>query len=127
MGRFTQWLSKPPVERNQQLVNKLGKTPFRLGLSSFANVYLAYLPDSQAQFAEHPEYKDLYHRFTAENRVNNGGDWPRFWSLILNLKQVLESDVQGDFAELGVWRGNVAAVGTLRGFAYPAGLLIRHF
>jgi hypothetical protein len=61
-------------------------------------------------FAEHPEYKDLYHRFTAENRVNNGGDWPRFWSLILNLKQVLESDVQGDFAELGVWRGNVAAV-----------------
>lgn len=41
---------------------------------------------------------------------NNGGDVSRLWSLILNLKQLQEEGIKGDFAELGVWRGNTAAV-----------------
>lgn len=44
------------------------------------------------------------------NRINNGGDLGRFYSLILNVKQLLEEGVAGDFAELGVYRGNSAAI-----------------
>lgn len=73
-------------------------------------VYLAYHPDSHCDFASHPEFGELLGRFTAHNLSNNGGDIPRLWSLILNIKQVLGEGIEGDFAELGVWRGNTAAV-----------------
>ena len=73
-------------------------------------VYLAYHPDSHCDFASHPEFGDLLARFTAHNLPNNGGDIPRLWSFILNIKQILTEGIPGDFAELGVWRGNTAAV-----------------
>jgi hypothetical protein len=73
-------------------------------------VYLAYHPDSHCDFASHPEFGELLARFTAHNLSNNGGDIPRLWSLILNIKQILSEGIEGDFAELGVWRGNTAAV-----------------
>jgi hypothetical protein len=110
MSRLGQWLRKPSVERNRLLVNKVGSLPFRIGASRVANLYLAYQPDSQAVFALHPEYKQLYEKFIASNRSNNAGDWPRFWSLILNLKKVLDEGIEGDMAELGVWRGNTSAI-----------------
>lgn len=109
MGRMSRWMQKPASERNRLLINKLGKAPFQLGVSNVANLYLAYQPDSQAVFAQHPEFKDLHRRFLTSNRANNGGDWPRFWSLVLNLKQIFDEGVEGDLAELGVWRGNTAA------------------
>lgn len=110
MSRLSEWYQKPSAERNRLLVNKAGRVPFRLGLSHFANLYISYQPDSQSTFDLHPEFKELFDRFTQSNRANNAGDWPRFWALVLNLKQVLDDGVQGDFAELGVWRGNTAAV-----------------
>ncbi len=73
-------------------------------------VYLAYHPDSHCDYASHPEFGELLARFTAFNLSNNGGDIPRLWSLILNIKQILNEGIEGDFAELGVWRGNTAAV-----------------
>lgn len=73
-------------------------------------VYLAYHPDSQCDFASHPEFGELLARFTAHNLPNNGGDIPRLWSLMLNIKQIVGEGIAGDFAELGVWRGNTAAV-----------------
>src|SRR6266487_5933443 len=73
-------------------------------------VYLAYHPDSHCDYASHPELGELLGRFTAYNLSNNGGDIPRLWSLILNIKQILNECMEGDFAELGVWRGNTAAV-----------------
>src|SRR5690242_7388351 len=72
--------------------------------------YLAYHPDSHCEFASHPEFGELLARFTTYNLSNNGGDIPRLWSLILNIKQILSEGIEGDFAELGVWRGNTAAV-----------------
>ncbi len=110
MSRFSKWREGTPIERRTALVNKLGSAPFRLGLSTIANVYIGYHPDSQARFSSHPEYRELFERFTANNRVNNAGDWARFWSLVLNMKCVLDDGIEGDFAELGVWRGNTAAV-----------------
>ena len=41
--------------------------------------------------------------------MNNAGDLPRFYALIFNIKQVLDDNVIGDMAELGVYRGNSAA------------------
>ncbi len=70
----------------------------------------AYHPDSSYIHGRHPELLDLYPRWVRANRANNAGDVPRLYSFVLNLKQILREAVPGDFAELGVWRGNSAAV-----------------
>jgi hypothetical protein len=81
--------------------------PFTLRRTAF---YGAYHPDSSYVWGAHPEFYDLYTRWVQANRANNAGDLPRFYAFILNLKQILREGVPGDFAELGVWRGNSAAV-----------------
>jgi len=90
-------------------VQMLSGTLFRLRLKR-GPVFLAYHPDSHAVFRQHPEFSGLFQSFTAANALNNGGDMMRLWSFTLNLKQVLSENVPGDFAELGVWRGNTASV-----------------
>jgi len=42
--------------------------------------------------------------------VNNAGDLPRLYAIVLNVRQLMEEHVPGDMAELGVFRGNSAAV-----------------
>ena len=84
-----------------------GETP---PLNAKSNVFSAYQPDSYALFNAHAEFDALFENFTRYNRLNNAGDVPRLWSFILNCKQVVAEGVAGDFAELGVWRGNMAAV-----------------
>jgi len=71
---------------------------------------LLHTPDSVRFFNAHPELAELHGRFARLNRVNNGPDIARLWAFVLNIKQVLGEGVPGDFAELGVWRGNTAAV-----------------
>lgn len=71
---------------------------------------VGYLPDSHAVFRAFPELEELFGRFTRNNVDNNGGDLSRLFSLMLNLTQIIEEKIPGDFAELGVWRGNSAAV-----------------
>jgi Macrocin-O-methyltransferase (TylF) len=71
---------------------------------------LLHTPDSVKHFNAHPELCDLYARFSRRNRVNNGQDIGRLWAFVFNIKQVLGEGVPGDFAELGVWRGNTAAI-----------------
>ncbi len=83
---------------------------FHIGFSYWGPFFTAYQPDSYTAFQAHPEFKELQKRFTASNKRNNGGDTARLWSFILNCKQVLSEEIQGDFAELGVWRGNTASV-----------------
>ena len=34
----------------------------------------------------------------------------RLWSFLLNIKQVISDGVEGNFAELGVWKGNTASI-----------------
>ena len=110
---LNRWLNKPSKERNRLLLNKVEKLPtlpFHLGYSSTDTAYVTYQPDSYAIFNNHTEYEDLRKRFIANNKFNNAGDIPRLWSFVLNLKQVMNEDVPGDLAELGVWRGNTAAI-----------------
>src|ERR1700722_3982312 len=111
--RGLRWLKKPSSERNRLLLDKVklaSAVPFYFGKANFSNVFLAYHPDSHAHFNNHPEFDCLFRKFTAHNNLNNAGDVARLWSFILNIKQVLAEKVVGDFAELGVWRGNTASV-----------------
>jgi hypothetical protein len=99
----------------QQVLNRLHTqeilgTRFKLGLSGSGPFFTAYHPDSYYAFRAHPEFDELFPKFTAHNSVNNGGDSTRLWAFILNCKQVLAEGIQGHFAELGVWRGNTAAI-----------------
>jgi hypothetical protein len=83
---------------------------FRVIRPMLGPLYLAYSPDSHWVSRGHTDAASLFRRFALYNQANNGGDLPRFWALLLNLKQVLAEGVPGDFAELGVWRGNTAAI-----------------
>lgn len=99
----------------QQLLNRIHTQEilgniFRICFSYWGPFFTAYQPDSHTAFLAHPEFKELQKRFTAHNQRNNGGDTARLWSFILNCKQVLSEGIQGDFAELGVWRGNTASI-----------------
>jgi hypothetical protein len=84
--------------------------PFALGKPFILKTFLAYQPDSHNTFNAHPELKSLFKKYISYNKLNNAGDVVRLWSLILNIKQVMAERIEGDFAELGVWRGNTASV-----------------
>jgi hypothetical protein len=73
-------------------------------------VHVAYHPDIAYELHQLPEFRELYRSWLANNRRCNGGDLTRLYAFILNIKQCLADGVPGDFAELGVWRGNSAAV-----------------
>lgn len=99
----------------QRVLNRLHQQEFsgmrfRLGRFVSGPFFTAYHPDSYYAFRAHPEFDELIQKFTAHNQVNNGGDVTRLWAFILNCKQVLNENIQGDFAELGVWRGNTASI-----------------
>ncbi len=74
-----------------------GKGPF----------YAAYRPDADLASA-HPEFRALSELWVTGN-ADNAGDLPRLYSLVLNIKQVLQSGTPGDLAEPGVYRGHSAA------------------
>src|ERR1700761_2863813 len=114
--RVRDWLNSPAQDRRRKLRGVLLRyspwtiLSFNLGFARFANVFWAFLPDSYAEFGDHREFRNLFSRFSSKNRLNNGGDSARLWFFMLNIKQVLSEGVPGDFAELGVWRGNTAAI-----------------
>lgn len=111
--------SQPLSRRLRSLSRRLLTIPLRYGIATTRAVFVAYHPDSHAEFGKHPAFDALFGRFTAHNRRNNAGDIPRLWSFILNIEQLDAEGVDGAFAELGVWRGNTAAV--LAYFAARAG------
>lgn len=99
---------------NSAIKGKLRSIYGRLffGLSFFLPKigYRAYLPDSVFVFNKYPESKELYFRWIRNDKINNKGDLNRFYSLILNLQQLLDEGIKGDFAELGVYQGTTASV-----------------
>ncbi len=108
--RLKNFFRIPYLNKIKQGINVLSTAPFYFGKANLPQILIAYQPDSHAEFSSHAEYHKLYKSFTANNKYNNAGDATRLWSLILNIKQVLSENIQGDFAELGVWRGNTASV-----------------
>lgn len=60
---------------------------------------------------KYPYFSELYKKFRKNNKINNGGDFHRLNSFILNIEYLIsEKNIPGDFAELGVWRGNTAQI-----------------
>ncbi len=72
--------------------------------------YCAKHPLSYSDEKKHPQWPMLWQKFIKDNKRSGPGDMVRLWSFILNIKQILAEGVRGDFAEVGVWRGNTAAV-----------------
>jgi Macrocin-O-methyltransferase (TylF) len=110
ISKAIHFFKKPSRQRSRILHSILEPIPFRLGKSKLKNVFLAYHPDSYTIFEAHAEFDSLFHKFSKFNKLNNAGDGARLWSFVLNLKQIIDENIEGDFAELGVWRGNTAAV-----------------
>jgi SAM-dependent methyltransferase len=79
-------------------------------LQSKERIYVAYRPDSDVGECVYPEIRQLSESWTKGNEENNSGDLPRLYALILNIRQILEENIPGELAELGVYRGNSAAV-----------------
>lgn len=96
--------------RQQKWKRQLQMLPIKLGYSQFESMYVSYQPDSKDFFNAHPEYEELIQKFIHTNEKNNAGDINRLWSFILNCKNICEQGVIGDFAELGVYKGNTAAI-----------------
>ncbi|HEX4155954.1 MAG TPA: TylF/MycF/NovP-related O-methyltransferase [Acidobacteriaceae bacterium] len=126
-GRLQKFLRKGPramltsLTWNTRNLYREGKARARFSLITwwprgFVPSYLAYYPDSLPSF---PALSDLYRRWIHGNKANNNGDAPRFLALLLNLRQLLAENIPGDFAELGVWKGNSAAL--LAHFAAQSG------
>lgn len=75
-----------------------------------SKIYLAYRPDSHFDFDSFPHFAELYRGFVQQSAFYNGGDLPRLYMLLLNIARVLRDDIPGDFAELGVYKGNTAQI-----------------
>ena len=73
-------------------------------------MYVAYQPDSDVVFKCYPEMAQLSEKWVKNNVMTNAGDLPRLYALIMNIKQILDDNVADDIAELGVYRGNSAAL-----------------
>lgn len=109
------------VRWNTRNYTKLALSKLRFDLITWAPrgivpAYMAYYPDSLSFL---PELRSMYAKWIRGNKNNNNGDSPRFLALILNLRQLQAEAIPGDFAELGVWKGNSAAV--LADFASKSG------
>ncbi len=79
-------------------------------LSSRGRLYIAFRPDLDVDFDAYPELRALSKKWVWNNVLNNGGDLPRLYALSMNIRQAMAEGVAGDFAELGVYRGNSGAV-----------------
>jgi hypothetical protein len=78
-------------------------------LRSRSRTYTASRPDSDFIHHMHPELAGIADRWVRHN-PKNAFDLPRFYALSFNIKQVMAEGIPGDYAELGVFRGNSGAV-----------------
>jgi hypothetical protein len=72
--------------------------------------YLSYFPDAIYEYGALPELGTLLRSWTYKNARRNGGDIARLLLLVQNSRRVLQEGVPGDFAELGVHKGNSAKI-----------------
>ena len=117
-SRLQRFLRKGPLAMASLLgwnlanLARVLRNQIRFGLISWAprgrlSVFLAYYPDGLRTFGD---LTGLYRRWTHGNKPNNNGDASRFIALLLNLRQLENDAIPGHFAELGVFKGNSAAL-----------------
>jgi hypothetical protein len=75
-----------------------------------STILMSHRPDFDLTFRLFPEFERYRESWIHNNSLNNLGDLARLYYLLLNVRQLIEEDVTGDFVELGVYKGNSAAV-----------------
>jgi len=75
-----------------------------------STILMSHRPDFDLVFRLFPEFERYREAWTHDNSLNNLGDLSRLYYLFLNVRQLIEEGVTGDFVELGVYKGNSAAV-----------------
>jgi hypothetical protein len=113
-GRPTRWQDDGKLRRSIA-----GPMTLPQVLHSDSRTYIAWRPDADIDFDHLPELRDLAPQWISGNAFYGAGDLPRLYALSMNVRQVLSEGIQGSFAELGVYRGNSAAV--LAHYARSAG------
>lgn len=83
---------------------------------------ISFLPASQTDFGQHPEFHEVFRRWTQKD-PGRGLDIARVWSFMLNIKQVL-SRTPGALAEVGVYHGQSSALLSFYAQAFDRGLYI---
>jgi Macrocin-O-methyltransferase (TylF) len=117
-ARLHRFIARSPEERSTLLRQiyraKLGALLFKwagpLVNRSRSPLLLSWRPDFDYDLGRFPEYAEFaayWKRGTAEK---NGGDLSRLYLICLNLAQVMQDDIPGDFVELGVYKGNSAKI-----------------
>jgi hypothetical protein len=81
---------------------------FKPGLSYSSDVALMLQPGSFADFHRHQDFVEAFRRWTQGDQFR-GLDIVRLWSLVINIKHVLNG-TSGSLAELGVYGGQSSAV-----------------
>jgi hypothetical protein len=71
---------------------------------------IEHRPDFHNRQANMSDFAQLRALWTAGNRTNNGGDFTRFYAIYQNIRLTMMAHVPGDFVELGVYKGNSAAI-----------------
>ena len=120
-----QFLSLPWTERRAKLKKAIADRMHGFFFSTAGHwlnrrnhaLIMEYRPDFHSYFDRLPGYELLFEGWTHNNRSNNSGDLTRFYTIYLNINQVLEDGVPGDFVELGVYKGNSATLLALLGRA----------
>ncbi len=115
-------LKLPRAERNEKIKsgirNRSRATASKLVYSTLGywlnrhphRFMLEFRPDSHVDSRLIEGYEALMPAWLANNRHRNCGDLARFYMIYLNVSKILEDDVPGDFVELGVYKGNSAAM-----------------
>ena len=97
--------------RSRRTLNKIVFSYLAPGLNRSGLPYaIGYKPDSHIDSGHFPEYSRFFELWTYHNSVNNCGDIARFYAFFLNVNHVLQGGIPGDLVELGVYRGNSAAM-----------------
>ena len=69
---------------------------------------LQYRPDFHVRAGRIEGFEDLAEDWTSQGRLPYGGDFCRLYLFYLQVRQVLDARIEGDFAEVGVYRGITA-------------------
>jgi len=81
---------------------------FRTEATFNKNIALMLQPASFSDFDTHPDFAEVFRRFTQEDSFR-GLDLGRLWSMVINVKHIL-SKRPGSLAELGVYQGQSSAL-----------------
>jgi len=118
LNNIRRLLRMPRLERKAAIRRVLQRTAGRVvfgWLRALINrprslFVLSYRPDADFVFRTLPKAALLRRYWIEGNASNNLGDGSRLYALVLNVMQISHDRVSGDFAELGVYKGNSARV-----------------